>query len=272
MAAINPWGVTTGPSYSSRNGDAVQPTQSAGSYFNSPTTFSTMQKQGIARPPSPASQPAPAPAPVPGVTPQMYPRPTTQPPVTAPQPSAPQSAPQSAQPDIMSVLMQHFTQGRGATPLGNGIYGQIMSSLANPSAYGADEAQKTFDRLNSRLSEGYDVERQKIKEEMARRGLSDSTIYGGRLGDVAIQQGRAQSDLAEQIAEQQALRAQQDRASAIQQALGYQGLLNDQGQQDFQNLFNFGQQSFNNQLASAGLNNQLQQQQVQMLLQLLGAV
>jgi hypothetical protein len=110
----------------------------------------------------------------------------------------------------------------------------IASNIANPSAYGAPEAQATFDRLNAALSEKFGLQRREVDNQMARRGLYDSTTAVGALGDVAIQQSRAQADLAGQIAEQQALQAQSDRQSANAQGIQLAGMDQNQGQFDVQ--------------------------------------
>jgi hypothetical protein len=323
--STNPWGVTRSqPDFQAQPTQQVRP--GGQTAYQQPQTFSTMQRQGVARPPAPNMYPSPS---APGAPRPTVPQTATPRPGPAP---APQPAPNSGLPDIMQLLMQRLGQSPQQIPGGQnnlpnigggllnayqnqqGIYGQqgveklIGESLARPSAYDSDQAVETFNRLNSQLSEGFGVERQRIAEEMARRGVGDSTIHGGRLGDVAIQQARAQSDLAGQIATQQAQQYQSDRASALQQALGYggfqdgrqqqalgnllgySGMQNDFQQQQFQNQFaqqqnaqgvqqqnlqnllGYGQQSFQNQMATANMNNQYQQQQMDFLMSLLGMV
>jgi hypothetical protein len=295
--ATNPWGVTSSqPSFETQQTQQVRP--GGQTAYQQPQTFSTMQKQGIARPPAPNMYPAPS---APGA-----PRPTVPQQPVAPRPGSwptQQPAPNSGLPDIMQLLMQRMGQspqqiqspnlqaqapnaqnnlpniGQGllnAYQNQQGVYGQqgieklIGESLAKPSAYDSDQALATFNRLNSQLSEGFGVERQRIAEEMTRRGVGDSTIHGGRLGDVAIQQARAQSDLAGQIATQQAQQYQQDRASALQQALGYGGFQDGRQQQALGNLLGFSgmqndfqQQQFNNQMGVNQFNAGQNQQQFQ---------
>ena len=297
---VNPWGVTSTGSGSMGLGSTAgslmaqprpaQPVQQ-------PQTFTQMQKQGIARPPAP---PSGAPVrmtpqvmpPQPGyVRPSIDPRQAQAPGVTV------QPTPQNTQrtdagqagsnPDLMRMLLQRMmnpaTVTGGNGPVGGNIVPQLLDALHNPSAYNSDQAVQTFDRLNSRLSEGFDQQRQLAREEMARRGLGDSSIYGGRLGDLGIQQARAQSDLAGQIATQQAQQYAGDRAQAIAQAMGYnnaqQGfnqnafqLNQGSAQQALQNLLGFGQQSFNNQVTTQQLNNDQSSQQLQFLLNLMGLV
>lgn len=295
--AVNPWGVTSAassvsmPSMSGLSGGAgamQRPTVQ-----QQPQTFSQMQKQGVARPPAPAPQPVGmVPTPQPGyVRPQIDPRTIVKPPVTIPQQSAPRTGVGSepnygAGLNLEQLLTQRLTGSptvSGSGPLDNDIMSKIRDALGNPSAYNSDEAKKTFDRLNAGLSEDFNLQRQGIREEMARRGLGDSTIYGGRLGDVAIQQSRAQSDLAGQVATQQAQQFAGDRAQAIAAAMGYNNSafgnnLNafnanqNSYQTALQNLLGYGQQQFNNQATTAQINNDQAQQQINYILAAMGLV
>lgn len=124
----------------------------------------------------------------------------------------------------------------GTTPLAQQTQNAAGQALANPSAYNAPQVQQTFEMLNRQLGQGYDVERQKINEEMAKRGIYFSSIAGGRLGDLATNQANAQRDLATQLATQAAQTYGSDRANAIQSGL------------------NVGQQGFGNQLAAYNAN------------------
>lgn len=308
MAANNPWGLNSGGDrFGSESGSAVRP---PAQQVQPAPTFSTMQKQGVARPPAPAARPmtqqmfgvpqagAPrqmAPMMIADNVPGMRPGGQT---ITSTANNIPPGATSSSSPfNLEAILRNRFLSSpnaprynQGSVPMQQALERLFGESLANPSRYDSDQAVATFDRLNSRLLEGADLERTKTREEMARRGLMDSTVHGGRLGDIEIQTARAQSDLASQIAEEQARTFGNDRAQAIAQAMGYgqfmtglgqQDFLNDlatfnanQGvnQQNFQNLTGFGQQQFNNQVTTANLNNQYQQQQLELLLQLFGMV
>lgn len=290
MAVVNPWGVTTGSSYAGAPPRAPQP----GSYFGSNAgvmlgpTFSSMQRQGQARPPAPTPYPAPAPAPYPAPAPapaappvSYQPRPITPPPVTVPPAGAnpPTAVPggtpltegagNMGSPNILATLMQNYFHPT-QSPVTGGIQQQLMSLLQKPSAYDSDQAKATFERLRQGLDEGYGVDQQKLREEMARRGLGDSTVYGGRLGDLSVQHGRDLSNLAGQITEDQAKTSATDRSNAIATALGFTNSQNANTQQSLQNLLGYGQQSFQNQLATQNANNSQQQQAINMLLQLFG--
>lgn len=111
----------------------------------------------------------------------------------------------------------------GANPLDMQLQRALMGAVQNPSAYGSDVVGQTYDMLNRRLGQGYDAERQRINEDMARRGLYNSSIAGGRLGDLATNQAYAQQDLATNLLRDQAQTYGQDRTSALGQAMGYSG-------------------------------------------------
>jgi hypothetical protein len=97
----------------------------------------------------------------------------------------------------------------------------IRGSLSNPNPYNSDLVVGSYERLNNRMSQDFDVQRGRIGEEMARRGVGDSTIHGGRLGDVAIQQSRSQTDLAHQLLEDAARQEQSSSLAAINAAMGW---------------------------------------------------
>jgi hypothetical protein len=196
-------------------------------------TFRTMQQQGIARPAPKAPAPSPyspaygqqAPnwdgrstnpwsrATTGGINPQTGQPASGQAPGTAPGRINTTRAPA---PPAAQAPGQQFNLPQ-----------QLMDRFKNPSAYNTDMATQTFDRLNSRLTEGFNTQRSQLEEEMARRGVSASSIYGGRMGDLGTQQARAQSDLAQQVHETAAKQQQDDWLKALQAMTGY-----DQQQQD----------------------------------------
>lgn len=129
---------------------------------------------------------------------------------------------------------------------------QLGYGLQNPSAYSGDVVMDAYERMNRELGQGFDVERQFINEDAARRGLHFSTIPVGRLGDVGIRQAQAQSDLGSRLLQDQARTYGQDRASIINQAMGY------------------GQNQFGNQLDTARFNQQQDLANQQLMLAILG--
>ncbi len=136
--------------------------------------------------------------------------------------------------------------------VGDATRESVLEGLNNPSRFDSQTAQDTFDRLNASLQQQFGTREQGINTDLARRGIFQSTVAGGKLGDLGIENARAQSDLAGNIALEQARTFQGDRTSAIQNALGF-----DQqqfGQQIGQAGFNF-----NTDLSARGFNQGLAQ-------------
>jgi hypothetical protein len=152
--------------------------------------------------------------------------------------------------------MNQFNQGGfgGATDAAS--FGSIMQGLANPSRYGAANVANAYDVMDRKLTQQGTADSQRINEDMAKRGLYNSSVAGGRLGDLATNLNQQRSDLATNLLTDQAKNYQSDRASAIGQALGYGGQQFGQGLQS--NQFNEGlsQNRFNNNLSGMnfGLN------------------
>lgn len=109
----------------------------------------------------------------------------------------------------------------GSTPVGGALQQSILDALGNPSRFGAKEAQDMFGRLSGQIDDEYTLKGRQVDEQMAARGFYDSTMAGGQLHDLNVGRRSAKTDLAQRIAESQAQTYGQDRASAIQQALGF---------------------------------------------------
>lgn len=131
---------------------------------------------------------------------------------------------------------------------------QLLSFIGDPSRYNQDVVAKTYEAQRGRLQQGFDVERQRTMEDASRRGLFYSTEPTGRLGDIGGQQARAESDLMANIQQDQAKTYSEDMSRAINTILG------------------FGNQQFNQQLATAQMNMLQDEQLRNFLLQLLGSV
>ena len=173
--------------------------------------------------------------------------------------------------------------GGGASPAGGGINQlteqSIAEALRNPSAFDNAEVQRLYGELGQNIDDEFAQRRTALQEEMAGRGLADSSIYGGRMADLNVARRSAQTALASDLAGQRARDFANARAQAIgmgqgqrQQVFGEEmgrgnlGIaqgnlaLNQQGQGfnqrmsglQFQNQL--GQQGFQNQLESARFN------------------
>lgn len=97
----------------------------------------------------------------------------------------------------------------------------LMDMLANPSAYDDEVIKMTFDRLAGSIDDQYDQENVRIHEDMARRGLQDSTVYGGRLQDSNVMRRSAKTDLGERIIDTAARTRGADRAAALQAGMAF---------------------------------------------------
>lgn len=174
-------------------------------------TFAQMQQQGQARPAPPAAAPAPQ-------QPQMLQRlqQQLQPQAAAPAPRVAQPAPAPAP-----------TPARAAAPAApapqaqafEGFLGQLQQQLGQaitqPSGYTAPEFQQLRQTQQAQLQAEFGAQQQALNEELARRGLSASTIGAGRMGDLAGQQARAMAGLEAQLLTQQAEAGQRGREQAL---------------------------------------------------------
>lgn len=200
----------------------------------------------------PAPSPKPATAPTSGMQPTTNRPPAAQTPASPPPTFAQMQAAGQARPAPQQVQSQYQTTAQ-PSPTGSDMSGavprssvpgtasvqgtlsnQIQQALTNPSAYGAPQVQAVFDMLNQQLGEDYGYQRKQLNDEMATRGLSESTIAGQRYSDLATEQARAEANMATQLATQAAQTYGQDRNSALQSGLSYTGLGNqsDQFQQE----------------------------------------
>ncbi len=168
--------------------------QGSGGAVSQAPTFAEMQANGQARPAPPSAQ---SPSFMPGASGQA----------AVPQAPAPQSFAPSGQNQALTGSLQQAVQ----------------EQLRNPSVYGAPQVQGVYDMLSRRLGEDYDFRRKGLNEEMAARGLSESSIAGQRYSDLATEQSRAQGDIVTQLATQAAQQYGQDRSLAAQVAAALQG-------------------------------------------------
>lgn len=99
----------------------------------------------------------------------------------------------------------------------------VLNALRNPS--GMDDA--TFKAMADRMAQEVDDEYAQrdvaLREEMAQRGLADSSIQGGRLSDLNIAKRDARTELTTQLNIQRARELAQARAQAVGMAQAMQG-------------------------------------------------
>lgn len=165
----------------------------------------------------------------------------------------------------------------------------INNLLANPSAYDSAAVQNTYNTLGGQIDDQYALQQKQLTNDMAARGLSDSSIAGGKLSDLNIGQRSAKEQLAASLATQQAQdlsgatsnainlglsgTAQGQTASAQNyaqqlQALGFnQNNANTNTAQQsaiLQQILGYGQQGFNNDVTTQNVNQNSQNEEDQL--------
>jgi hypothetical protein len=92
---------------------------------------------------------------------------------------------------------------------------QLGQQFAQPSGYSNEEFQQLRSAQTGQLQAEFGAQQQALNEELARRGLSASSIGAGRMGDLAGQQARAMAGLEAQLLTQQAEAGQRGREQAL---------------------------------------------------------
>lgn len=197
--------------------------------------------------------------------------------------------PQSFQGQYSAVQSPLMRQTGQFTPQGGGLDSQLQSAISgqlqNPSMFNQQAVQDMYNRLSGQIDDEYSVRNQRLEEDMARRGLADSSIRGGRLADLNVEKRSAKTELGDRLLERMATTGGADRNAAISQAMGYGGQQFSQGLQGYQANQGANQQNFQQDLAQrafqgdqqamqliqnmgiAGFNNQAGQQGFQNQLQ-----
>ena len=221
-----------------------------------PPTFAQMRDAGYARPPMP--QP-PA---------QNYQ--TVNSMATDYAAATPPGGPSSNSPDILGMLLGNV-QGNGAgSQVQQATQRNTLDLLNNPSAYGLDQVKDAYGYLGGQIDDQFAVNRSKLGDEMARRGLGASTINAGRLNDLNIGQRDAKTNLAYDLAHQYASGLDSARQGAISAGNTVGTTAQNNNQSALQQLMNYGQQGFQNDLATNQANQSASDSYRNFILQLLG--
>ncbi len=121
----------------------------------------------------------------------------------------------------------------GGSQQGQQLRSQLQQRLTEfgqaPSRYDTESFKQIRGAQAANLQSEYGAQQKALNEDLARRGLSASSIGGGRMGDLAGQQARALSSLDAQLLQQAADTQAQDRAQLLQSG---QGLAELAGSQD----------------------------------------
>jgi len=102
---------------------------------------------------------------------------------------------------------------------------QLTGLTENASAYSTQDIQQMREAQRADIEAQFGAQRQQLEEELARRGISASSIAAGQLGDLAGQQARAIATAEAGLTEKAAESLQRGREAAIQglaQAAGIQ--------------------------------------------------
>lgn len=104
----------------------------------------------------------------------------------------------------------------GAFDVNSQMQQSLSEALKNPSGFDNAAVQQLYDRMGQNIDDQYAQQQTALREEMAGRGLSDSSIMGGRLADLNVGQRQARTELANQLGIQRA----QDYATQRNALLG----------------------------------------------------
>ncbi len=106
-----------------------------------------------------------------------------------------------------------------------GVRARITSLLANPqSSYDSAAMQHEYDVGGRGIDDDFALQQTRLGEEMAGRGLSDSSIRGGRTADLNVGQRSAKTALMDSLLTKQADKADAAKAASIANALQLMGL------------------------------------------------
>lgn len=162
------------------------------------------------------------------------------------QTAQPPQAPQPQQPQTFAQ-MQANGQARPnppapppqPSPVQGQLQGAVSQALTAPSRYDLDAVKQVRTALQGDLQQQYGAQQKSLNEELARRGLSESTIAGQRYSDLASEQARSMSNLDAQLLRDFASTEAADRTSALGSG---QNFLNSENATDLANR-QFGESS-----------------------------
>lgn len=172
--------------------------------------------------------------------------------------------------DLLTALVNGASGNGAGSQVQKETEAAILKYLQNPNPYGAQDVKDQYSYLGGQIDDQYDQNNQDIGEAMARRGLGYSTMYGGKLQDSNLARRTAKEGLATDLAHNFA----QNYGSSQQAALGLGNQIGTQSQNNAQSwlsqLMGYGQQGFNNDLATNALNQGAQNSYQDFILRLLG--
>lgn len=176
------------------------------------------------------------------------------------QPPQPQGAP-APQPTFAQMQQQGQARPNPApvqqqpqNPVGGQLQQAVSQALTAPSRYDLPQVQQVRQALQGDLQQQYSASQKGLNEELARRGLSESTIAGQRYSDLASEHDRSLANLDAQLLQNYAATQAQDLSASLGAGQNYENAQQSGRQFDVQ-------QALAEKLGLGGLG--LQQQQLQ---------
>lgn len=126
-------------------------------------------------------------------------------------------------------LAGQYAPGQNQSDFNQQLQQRISGSLATPGRYDLPQVQQVRDALTGQLNSEFGAQRQHLEEDLARRGLSASTIGGGYYGDLAGQQAQAMAGLNASLIQNAAGTNAQDLTAAIAGGQNFSNALSNQG-------------------------------------------
>jgi len=175
-------------------------------------------------------------------------------------------------------LLQSLIAGAGGKGQGSELRAQAMKAaadrLAAPNPYGEAQYKAQYENQARGINDQFATAQRKLSDEMAARGLYGSVgkdFNSGRAADLNIGQRNALSDMSMNLANEQAKNQAAYQQQGIDQALAASGLDQNSAMQYINSLMGYGQNAFNNDLATNAANARDAQAQQDFLLQMLKA-
>lgn len=168
-------------------------------------------------------------------------------------------------------LLQMLLNGTQDTELEDATESAALDQLHNPSPYNSDVVKNLYADLGAGIDTDYDSRVRGLDESMARRGLYGSLgkdFHSGRLADTELGRRDAKTTLARNLATDFAKSYGDYNANAISQGQGVAGSQSSDALNWLQSTLGYGQQGFENDLATEQLNAQ-QDDEYQQLLQMM---
>ncbi len=172
--------------------------------------------------------------------------------------------------DVLNAITQGAQGQGGGSAVQNATQQKTLDLLNNPSPYNEAAVKDYYNTQAQGIDDQYALQQKALSEEMARRGLGNSTIFGGNLEDLNIGKRTAKEALSNDLAHQFATSEGQYANNAINTG-NTVGNTAQQAQQNWiSQLMGYGQNAFQNDLATNQQNQNATNNWQNYILQLLG--